>query len=216
MNARLGPAAPGPGAVETEVLRRFRSFSAASLKRGVSREPALDGIRCNERRVEALLAAWSDAAAEVAGDGADAVRDALAPLIVQFRSSLRTTHRSRRSRGTPRKARRAVTAAIDRVSDAFLAIDTDTGQLADANPAAGALLGVDRDALLGVEAMGFVPESDHERWWTEIDAVTEGAEPRRFSSELRDREGVNIPVEGTVTRFKTRGRVLALLLLRPC
>ena len=33
MTSRLGPAAPSPAAVEAEVLRRFRSFAAASLKR---------------------------------------------------------------------------------------------------------------------------------------------------------------------------------------
>ena len=80
MTNRLGPAAPGPAAVESEVLRRFRSFAASSLRRGTTAEPALDGIRAHERRVNALLAAWSDAAQEVAGDKGDAVRIALAPL----------------------------------------------------------------------------------------------------------------------------------------
>ena len=108
-----------------------------------------------------------------------------------------------------------MTAAIDRVADAFLAIDTDNGQIADANPAAGAILGVARDALLGVDAMGFFPENVHADVWTELDAVTEGAESRHFVSSLRDRTGQLIPVDCTVSSFKTRGRVLALMLLRP-
>ena len=214
MTLRLGPAAPGPAAVESEVLRRFRSCAAASLRRGAFSEPALEGIRSNERRVNALLAAWSEAAAEVAGDDAGSVRNALAPLIARFRSSLRNTSGARRASGAPRATRRAVTAAIDRVADAFLAVDTDNGQIADANPAAGALLGVARDALLGVDAMAFFPANVHADVWTELDAVTEGAESRRFASALRDRTGQLIPVDCRVTGFKTRGRVLALMLLR--
>ena len=214
MTSRLGPAAPHPAAVETEVLRRFRSFAAASLRRGTTSAPALEGIRAHERRVNALLAAWSDAAAEVAGDHAEAVRDALTPLLTRFRSSLRSTQSSRRSSGAPRTNRRAVMAAIDRVADAFLAIDTDTGLIADANPAAGALLDVARDALIGVQAMGFVPEAEHESWWTQLDAMTEQTESQRFKSTLQDRSGISIPVDCTVTRFATRGRTLALVLLR--
>lgn len=215
MTSRLGPAAPNPAAVEAEVLRRFRSFAAASLKRGTTREPALEGIRAQERRVHALLAAWSNAAEEVAGDQAKAVREALAPLIAHFRGSLRNSQCNRRSSGTPRSNRRAVIAAIDRIADAFLALDTDDATIVDANPAAGAVLGVARDALLGVPAMGFVPAAEHEIWWTELDAMTEGSEARRFDSQLQDHSGLAIAVDCTITRFATRGRTLALVLLRP-
>jgi PAS domain S-box-containing protein len=215
MNSRLGPAAPSPAAVEAEVLRRFRSFAAASLKRGTTCEPALEGIRAHERRVNALLTAWSSAAEEVAGDEAETIRTALAPLIAHFRGSLRNTQSNRRSSGAPRSNRRAVIAAIDRIADAFLALDTDNGVIVDANPAAGALLGVARDALLGVPAPGFIPTDDHESWWTELDAMTEGTESRRFDSRLQDQSGLAIPVECTMTRFASRGRTLALVLIRP-
>jgi len=214
MISRLGPAAPNPAAVEAEVLRRFRSFAAASLKRGTTREPALEGIRAHERRINALLAAWSNAAEEVAGDQAEVIRNALSPLIAHFRSSFRNTQGNRRSSGSPRSNRRAVIAAIDRIADAFLALDTDNGVIVDANPAAGALLGVARDALLGVPALGFVPTADHESWWTELDAMGEGTEARRFDSHLQDHSGLSIPVDCTMTRFATRGRTLALVLIR--
>jgi PAS domain S-box-containing protein len=215
MESRLGPAAPGPAAVESEVLRRFRSFAAVSLRRGMQAEPALEGIRVQERRVTALLNAWSDAAVEVAGEQPAGVREALAPLISRFRASLRTTSGARRASGTPRAARRAVTAAIDRVADAFLAVDADTGVIADANPAMGALLGVDRDALLGVEVMRFVPANLHDAWWTQLDATTEGAEARRFETELQDRSGTATRMECSITPFTTRRRTLALVLMRP-
>lgn len=211
---RLGPAAPRPGADETEVLRRFRSFAALSLQRGLATQPALDGLRANERRVSALLAAWSEAAREVAGAEAEGLKQALDPLLSSFYAALRTTHSGRRKSGAPR-SRRAVAAAIDRVADAFLAVDAENGSLVDANPAAGALLGVARDALLGVDAMSFVPESDRPAWWTELDAVTEAAEPRRFRGALRDAQGALVPVDCTVTRFSTRQRTLALIVARP-
>ena len=218
MNQRLGPAAPGPGSAETEVLRRFRSFAASALRRGDEvAEPAIDGLQANERRSAALIDSWAEAAAEVAG-GAGAngtsVRDALSPLIQRFQTLLKQTGRGRRAKGAPRSRRRAVSAAIDRVSDLFLAVDANTGKIVDANPAAGALLGVARDALLGVDALSFVPELQHPTWWVEFDAVTEGSEPRRFEASLRDVHGRDVSVDCSITRFATRSRTLALIVAR--
>jgi PAS domain S-box-containing protein len=215
MDSRLGPAAPAPGATESEVLRRFRSFAASSLQRGASEEPALDGLRVNERRVSALLAAWCEAAAEVAGPHAGSVREALHPTLLNFRNALRMTSTGRRKSGAPRASRRAVVAAIDRVSDVFLAIDADSGRIVDANPAAGALLGVARDALIDVAAESFIPTEAQSDWWTEFDAIAEGAETRRFTAKLADKGGTPIPVDCTVTRFATRSRKLALVIARP-
>jgi PAS domain S-box-containing protein len=198
------------------VLRRFRAFAASALRRGDAAKPALDGLRANERRVNALLAAWSEAATELAGDHADGVRQALDPLLESFHTSLRATGSARRKRGAPVSGRRrAVMAAIDRVADAFLAIDSDTGTVVDANPAAGALLGVARDALLDVDALSFVPDDWRDAFWTELDAMTEASEPRRFRGRLQDVRGDGIAVDCTVTRFSSRGRTLALVLARP-
>lgn len=197
------------------MLRRFRSFASSALLRGDEAQPALDGIRCNERRVQALLAAWVEVATEVAGSDGKLVHEALKPLLARFQSNLRTTTVGRTRRGAPRARRRAVVAAIDRVSDAFLAVDAQNARVVDANPAAGALLGVARDALLGVDAMGFVPRPVQDSWWVELDAVSEDAEPRRFRGELQDAQGTAIPVECSVTRFSTRERTLALIVARP-
>lgn len=215
LESRLGPAAPRPGADETEVLRRFRSYASLALHRGSIGQPALDGLRVNERRVAALLGAWSDAASEVAGPAGNGLREALEPLLTSFQASLRTTAAGRRKSGKPRARRRAVIAAIDRVADAFLAVDADDGRVVDANPCAGALLGVARDALLGVELTSFVPDDERGAWWTELDAMTEDSEPRRFRGQLQDAQGKPIGIECSVTRFATRGRTLALILARP-
>ncbi len=215
MSTRLGPAAPGPGSPESEVLRRFRSFAASALRRGEPAPPALDGLRANERRTAALLDSWTAAAVEVAGNGGEGLRGALDPLLESFRTSLKQTSSSRRTKGAPRTQRRAVSAAIDRVADAFLALDVEDGRIVDANPAAGALLGVARDALLGVESVSFVAEGRRDAWWIEIDTISEGGEPRRFHSALRDAGGGEIPVDCSVTRFARRDRPLALVLARP-
>jgi PAS domain-containing protein len=212
--ARLGEGAPQAAAPETEALRRFRSFAAFSLERGRPPAPSLDGIHADEARVGRLLGAWSEAAAEVAGERGEAVRRALAPLVTGFRAALRTTQPSRRASGSPRANRRAVVAAIDRVSDLFLAVDTANGRIVDANPAAGALLRLTRDALLEADVLRFVPQAERGSWSTELEAISEGAEPRRFRTSLLDPAGTEVPVDAGVTRYATRERTLALFVLR--
>jgi PAS domain S-box-containing protein len=215
MNAQLGGAAPDPASAEAELLRRFRSCAAAALASGRPAEPALDGLRVHDRRASALLDGWIDAAAAAAAPHGEAIETALRPLQQAFVARLRQSTGVRRAKGAPRAKRRAVTAAIDRVADGFLALDANSGQIVDANPAAGALLGVARDALLGVDAMAFVPSACQASWWIELDAMTEGSEPRRFESALVDNRGREIAVTCSITRFATRERTLALVLTRP-
>jgi PAS domain-containing protein len=214
MAVSLGPAAPAASSPESEALRRFRSFTSTALVRGRTSAPPLDGLRLNERRVTALLQAWRDAAAKLSGPLESELREALDPLIQHFRLSIRSSAPGRKARGTPRAARRAVIAAIDRVADAFLAIDVDTGRIVDANPAAGALLGVNRDALLEVDFVSFVPTSAQAEWWTELDGLCEGNDIRNFSAVISDTNGGILQVEVSMTRFATRNRTLALALMR--
>jgi PAS domain-containing protein len=215
MAASLGDAIPPAGSPESETLRRFRSFAAAALRRGDGAVPALDGIRVDERRATMLLSSWIDAAAAAAGPDAALVREALVPILVRFRVNLRTAQPARNASGAPRSSkRRAVSAAIDRISDAFLAIDIDSGRIADANPAAGALLGTTRNALLESDVTQFLSEPARGDWWTQLDAVSESAEPRRFVSSLVDCAGETLEVDVSVTRFAKRNRTLALVVAR--
>jgi PAS domain S-box-containing protein len=213
---RGSPDAPAvAGSAEAEALRRFRSFLLLALVQEEAAAPALEGLRCGERRARRLLEAWLDAAAREAGPDAASLRAALAPCVERFLLSLRETARARRASGSPTSGqRRAVTAAIDRVCEAFLAIDVESGAIADANPAAGALLGTTRDRLLGADAMSFVPDDARDAWWTQLDAVSEGADSRRFRTTLKDSGGRPLPVDATLTRFATRARTLALVLAR--
>jgi len=218
LNERLGPAAPGVSSPEAEALRRFRTYVSTALMRDEADPPALDGLRVNERRTEALLLAWIEAASEAAARtslDAEAVRSLLAPLAQQFRAHLRSTASGRKSRGTPRARRRAVVAAIDRLAEGFLAIDTDTGVIEDANPAAGALLGLNRDELLGVDAMSFVPEEGRATLWRELDAIGEGVDVHLFETTLQDSRGAPGDLVASSTRYAARNKTLALLLLRP-
>ena len=211
---RLGSAPPA-GSAEAEALRRFRSFVLLTLGQGDEAAPSLEGVRTGERRMRRWLEAWVEAAAETAGPDADAVQGRLAPLRERFLLALRETSAARRASGAPLPGRRrVVSAAIDRVCDAFLAIDADTGAIADANPAAGALLGTTRDRLLGADAMAYVPAEARELWWAQLDAVAEGSERRRFRAGLQDAAGRALAVDATVTRFATRARTLALVVAR--
>jgi PAS domain S-box-containing protein len=214
IEARLGPARPAPDSPEAEALRRFRSFALAALQPGRPAAPALEGLRVSERRAGALLDAWLAAAIAAAGPGGDALRASLAPLVERFRAALRATAPARRRSGAPR-SRRAVVAAIDRVADAFLAVDADSATIEDANPAAGALLGTTRDGLLGASALAYVTEAGRDAFRDELDAVAEGCEPRWLGLALLDAGGRAVPVEASVTRFRTRSRTLALFVARP-
>jgi hypothetical protein len=94
--------------------------------------------------------------------------------------------------------------------------EATSGQRLEARltPAAGALLGTTRDRLLGSDAMDHFPNEARELWWAQLDAVSEGSEPRRFRASLRDVGGASLPVDATITRFATRSRTLALIIAR--
>jgi len=214
--AALGAAMPGAASPEAESLRRLRSFTTAALLHGADAVPALDGLRVTPARAERLTRAYLYAAATTAGPDAAVVREVLTPIAERFLVAVRGTAPARRASGAPRRSRRrAVSAAIDRVADAFIAIDVETGRIADANPAAGAMLGLPRDELVGAPAVDHFPESTREAWSTHLEALSEGDEGGRFETRLRDRNGRSVGVEARVTRFATRTKTLALVLARP-
>ena len=185
------------------------------MMRGEAPRPVLDGLRPNERRVMALLATWAEAASELAGPDAKSVADALSPLLDAFRLAIRTTGTKRKTSGRPRATRRAITAAIDRLADLYFAIDVDSGEILDANPAAGAALGVTRDALIGIEFNAFVPPDAQGPWWTSLDSIAEGQENTVFIASMQDRDGRRMRLEASATRYLRSNRTLALVIARP-
>jgi len=214
MQSRLGAAAPAASGPEAETLRRFRTFSSTALMRGEAPRPVLDGLRPNERRVMALLTTWAQAATELAGPDGPVVAETLSPLLDAFRLSIRTTGTNRKTSGRPRATRRAITAAIDRVADLYFAIDVDSGEILDANPAAGSALGVARDALIGIEFNAFVPSDVQGPWWTSLDTIAEGQESTVFIATMQDREGRRLRLEASATRYLRSNRTLALVIAR--
>jgi PAS domain-containing protein len=212
---RRGAEVPGPAAPETEGLRRFRSFAASSLRRGDAGAPALDGLRVDALAVARLVEDWCRAAGELAGDRRDDLRQRLDPLVARFRSALIGTELAHEARRAPRTQRRAVAGAIDRIADAFLAVDIESLAIADANPAAAALLRVDREVLVGGEVTRFLALDARGAWVAALEPLLESAAPRRFVATLLDARGDVVTVEVHATRLETRERVLALVVARP-
>jgi PAS domain-containing protein len=212
--ARLGAAFPRANAPEAEALRRFRSFASARMRRDDAGAPALDGLRVDSFAVARLVDAWCSVAEEFAGGRAAELRSLLGPLRERFRSALLGTEQAHEARRAPRTGRRAVVGAIDRIADAFLAVDVDDGSIADANPAAATLLRVAREELLGVPAASHVAPDAQARWSAELEALAESAVPRRFASQFVDARGDAVAAEIHATRFASRDRVLALLVAR--
>ena len=215
MHAHLGAAAPAASGPEAETLRRFRTFASTALMRGEAPRPVLDGLRPNERRVMALLTCWAEAASELAGPEREIVAEALAPLLDAFRLAIRTTGTKRKSSGRPRATRRAIIAAIDRIAELYFAVDVDTGEILDANPSAGAALGIARDALIGIEFNAFVPTDAQGPWWTALDTIAEGQESHIFLATMQDREGCPLRLEASASRYLQSHRTIALILARP-
>ena len=212
---RRGAELPGPATPEVEALRRFRSFAASSLRRGDSAAPALDGLRVDAMVVARLVEDWCQAAGELAGERRDDLRQRLDPLVARFRSALIGTELANEARRTPRTQRRAVAGAIDRIADAFLAVDLDSLAIADANPAAVALLRLPRETLVGGEMVKFLAPDARDAWVAALEPLLESATPRRFCATLVDARGDQVAVEIHATRLETRERVLALVVARP-
>jgi PAS domain-containing protein len=205
----------GPGTPEAEALRRFRSFAASALRRGEVGAPALDGLRVDATAVARLVEDWCYAAGDVAGERNDELLRVLDPLVGRFRSAVLGTELAGVAQRSPRVARRAVGGAIDRIADAFLAVDVDNLAIADANPAAAALLRVERDALVGGDVSTFLSEDAREAWLGALEPLAESAAPRRFRTTLIDARGDTVAVDVHATRVASRDRVLALVVARP-
>jgi PAS domain-containing protein len=212
---RRGAELPGPAAPETEALRRFRSFAASSLRRGDAGSPALDGLRVDAVAVARLVEDWCRAASDLAGERRDDLRERLDPLVARFRSALVGTELAHEARRAPRTQRRAVAGAIDRIADAFLAVDLESLVIADANPAAGALLRVPRETLLGGEVTKFLAPDARDAWVAALEPLLESTTAQRFRATLVDARGDAVTVDVHATRLETRERVLALVVARP-
>ncbi len=206
----LDPASP-----EAEAMRRFRSFALLSLARGEA-SPSLEGLRVSLRRAARAIDAWIDAACALAGPDGEKARAPLAALRAQFVAALGASAPARLAAGaaTP-SARRAVSSAVDRIADVFLAADAESGAILDANPAACALLGLARPELLTRTLAELCAPASRAACQTLLEALAESADPQRTNLSLLDATAAPIPHDVRATRFTARARPVALLIARP-
>jgi PAS domain S-box-containing protein len=204
-----------PASAEAEALRRFRSFALLALARGAA-QPSLEGLRVSLRRSASAIDAWVQAAGTLAGADRTKVVEPLRALRAQFIAALSGGAHARRASSAPTpSARRAVSGAIDRVADVFLAVDVDSGMVVDANPAACALLGLSRPELLARELDALAAPAERAAFRLLLDAMAEGSEPQLARAALLDASGSCAPLDVRVTRHAVRGRTLALFVCRP-
>ena len=73
------------------------------------------------------------------------------------------------------------------------------------------------EAKVATELADFLGRYDAGRdgFWTQLDALCESDDTRRFPAWLRDQGGSLVSVEVSLTRYARRTRTLALALLRP-
>ncbi len=219
IDRRLGRGEPPPEA-RLEVVRRFRSFvRLASVDLDAAR-PSLDGLGGNS---PAGLEKAIEVAVDVAClcDPPPAVQQALRVLEARFRTGIRRIMRPSEPERKQRRGRRRalhggkrVRAAIDRIGDAYLALDLETGRLADLNPAAEALLGTPAVTVIEKPFADLI-EPEARPAFGDLEARLDADEETApFSLALRRGEGNAVPVEVSVASHTISGRRLAIFIAR--
>jgi PAS domain S-box-containing protein len=92
-------------------------------------------------------------------------------------------------------------ALFDTVSEALLVTDPD-GVVRDANPAAGALLGVSARGLRGKPLAVYIPQDERTAFRGRLLYLKGDALPVRFDLQMQPRLAVPVLVEATVTQFQ--------------
>ncbi len=219
VNRRLGRDEPTPYA-RSEIVRRFRSFCRLASMDWNAARPSFDGLAGNssaglERAVEVAI--------EVATElpQSDALRAALQELSTRFRAGIRRTMQPRSEQEQPHgrnkkrpDAGRRVRAAIDRISDAYIAMCLDTGTIYDLNPAAEALFGAEPETLLRrelCELIGPNDLTDYRSLEARLDAGEDSGPARMLWKRLN---GELVPVEFTVATHTIGGKRLAIFSAR--
>ena len=64
----------------------------------------------------------------------------------------------------------------------------------------------ERDALIEVEALSFVPKSAQASWEAALETIAESEDEQEFDSLLKDIHGETIAVQKRITAFSNRRR----------
>jgi PAS domain S-box-containing protein len=220
VNRRLGRAEPAPEA-RLEIVRRFRSFCRLASVDWAMARPSLEGLAGHS--CDGLETAVRIAAESAAGSGLDAEQASLlGALSERFRAGIRRQlkpedfepHVAAPERRKRANAGKRVRAAIDRIDDAYLALNLDDGRIFDLNPAAEALLGAEANALLDRELADWIEPGDRAGYASleaRLDAG-ESAPPMRL--RFRRRDGEAVAGEVSVAGHTIAGRRLAIFVVR--
>ncbi len=179
VDRRMGGAQPTPAA-RAEIIRRFRTYCRlASLDSNAAR-PSLDGLGGNEpAALERALSVAVEIAIECGPE--PEVAGALRRMEQQFRAAIRRlmlpveSRKQRKGRRRMPNAGKRVRAAIDRISDAYVALNLDTGKIFDVNPAAEALLGADVAKLLDQSFEKLIAAQDRQ-FYSDLEARLDAGE----------------------------------------
>ncbi len=218
VHRRLGRAEPPPYP-RAEIVRRFRSYCRLASIELASARPSLDGLAGNP---SAGLERAVATAVEVAREKTESeeLRDALRWLEARFCAGIRhimqpsEPEKQRGRRGKRPNAGRRVRSAIDRISDAYLALCLDTGRLYDMNPAAESLFGVEAKELLERELSELVSPASR-KGYRDLEARLDAGEVSGpMEMVFRRPRGDTVAVEVTMANHTIGGRRLAIFVAR--
>jgi PAS domain S-box-containing protein len=212
-----------PPAARLEIVRRFRSYCRLASIYPDAARPSLDGLAGNDATaLERAVTTAVDVACECGPPLA--VADALRSLETRFRTGLRRVLQpepiEERDATGPKGRRRLpnagkrVRSAIDRIGDAYLALNLDTGRIFDVNPAAENLFGASADALLERAISEFVHPDDR-RVFDDLEArLDAGEEAGPLGFAFARPGGERVAVELTAAVHTISGKRLAILVAR--
>jgi len=220
VDRRLGRLEPPPAARE-EIVRRFRTFCRlASLDWDAAR-PSFDGLGGQTAGgLESAVVAAAEAASQTAAS--NQVREALTLLSERFRAGIRRsfspaeieeTKKKRRGKRRPNAGKR-VRAAIDRISDAYIALCLDTGTIYDLNPAAETLFGGDTGELLARELVDLIGQGNQDDYKSLEARLDAGEDSGPMHIQLQRLNGEQVSVEITASTHMIGGRRLAIFSVR--
>ncbi|NRA01307.1 MAG: PAS domain S-box protein [Myxococcales bacterium] len=218
VDRRLGRAEPPPAA-RAEIVRRFRSFCRLASLDLSSARPSLDGLAGTSP--EGLERAISTAVqvARSCGPAPD-IEQALQSLGARFRGGIRQLMRPsespvrKRGRRKLPNAGRRVRAAIDRINDAYVALNLDTGRIYDLNPAAETLFAADAAKLLDREFEELVEPALLPQYQSLQARLDAGEDPGRTEMVFARTNGERVPVVLTISNHTIGGRRIAIFVAR--
>ena len=218
VNRRLGGAEPTPHA-RAEIIRRFRTYCRlASLDTNAAR-PSLDGLGGNEpAALERALSVAVEIAIECGPE--PAVAGALRRMEHQFRAGIRRLmlpvdrRKHRKGRRRMPNAGKRVRSAIDRISDAYLALNLDNGKIFDLNPAAEMLLGADAARLLDQSFDKLIAPQDRQ-FYADLEARLDAGEDSGPVEIVLERpNGDYVRVECLISQHTIASKRLAIFTAR--